>query len=300
MQIAGISAESRGLQGLIVLADGTLSVSEHGRVADGLLLPSLDRQGQERRLDRWDRPCYRWGSPGFRPTFRVSAALGPGRCRRSGRRRGAGAQPHRASGPELAVALLASGARQPAERIDPPSGCDGTGADVSFAERSGIGMPGNTGTHLAPHGRHPQLIADHRPLGNGYTGTNVSARHGPSAGTGLDVSPGLRAGMGRGGKDLNPGDRPFRCSGGGGFRPGPVGAHGPRGTASRLPPGVVAFAQFGKPVTHLEHAGLFWPNVGLQLSPFLGQGSAPASLFALAAWQRAHEGTPPGPCPFRR
>jgi hypothetical protein len=223
--------------------------------------------------------------------LRVSAVFAPGR-RHSGRCRIAGAQPHRVSGPELAAALLASGARHPAERIHSPSGCDRTGADVGFAERSGIGMPGNTETHLAPHNRHSQLIADHRPRGNRYAGAIVSARHGPSAGTGLDVGPGLRAGMGRGGKDLNPGVRPVRRSGGGRFRPRSVGADGPRGMVSRPSPGVAAVAQFGKPVAHLEHAGVLWPNVGLHLSPFLGQGSAPASLFALSTWHCAHRRAP--------
>jgi hypothetical protein len=121
----------------------------------------------------------------------------------------------------------------------------------------------------------------------------VRACHGLSVSTSMDVGPGLRAGTGLSGKDLNPGDGPVRCSGDGRFRTRPAGAHRLCRTVSRPPPRVAAIAQLGKPVAHLEHAGVFWPNVGLHLSPFLGQESAPASPFDLSVLQRAgHEDAP--------
>jgi len=168
------------------------------------------------------------------------------------------------SGPEPAVALLALRACQPAERIDPPAGCDGTSADISFAERSGIGVPGDAGTHLAPHNRHTQLVTDHRPLGTWCTASRPRASHGPSTGAGLNVSTGLRAGAGLGGKDLNLGDRPVQ-PGSGGLRLRASGAYEPRLTTSRPAFGAAVVAQFGKPPAHLEHAGVIWPNVGLHL-----------------------------------
>ena len=73
--------------------------------------------------------------------------------------------PHRdrAGGPEPGVTLLAPGAGQSAEGVDAPAGIDRAGAGVGFAERCRIGMPADARAHLAPHDRHPQLIADHSP-----------------------------------------------------------------------------------------------------------------------------------------
>src|SRR5262249_5974191 len=139
----------------------------------------------------------------------------------------------------------------------------------------------------------PQLVADHRPRGNWHMAATVRACHGPSVSTSMNVGPGLRAGTGLRGKDLNPGDGPVRCGGDGRFRARPAGAHRLCRTVSRPSPGVAAGAQFGKPVAHLEHAGVLWPNIGLHLSPFLGKESAPASPFDLSALQRAgHEDAP--------
>jgi len=60
-------------------------------------------------------------------------------------------------GPEALVGLLASWAGQPTEGVDTPAGADRAGADGGLAERCAIGMPGDAGTHLAPHDGHPQL-----------------------------------------------------------------------------------------------------------------------------------------------
>jgi hypothetical protein len=131
-------------------------------------------------------------------------------------------------------------------------------------------MPGNAGSHLAPHNRHPQLVTDHRPRGDLWTATRLSARHGPSTGTGLDAGTGLCASAGLGGKDLNLGESPVQCSSGG-LRLRAAGVAGRRLTPS-LPLAVAVVAQFGKPPAHLEHAGVIWPNVGLHLSPSFPQG----------------------------
>ena len=165
---------------------------------------------------------------------------------------------------------------QPAERIDPPPGSDRTGPDVSLAERGGIEVPGNARTHLAPHDRYPQLVADHRPPGNPCAGTGLRAGHGLGAGhdlgtghrrgpgAGLDAGAGLRAGHGLGGGNgLNRGDGPVRriCAR---FCPGASGADRP-GVAARGRPGAGVVAQFGEPVAHLEQAGFIWPDTGLHV-----------------------------------
>ena len=98
-------------------------------------------------------------------------------------------------GPEARVGLLASRAGQPAEGVDAPAGADRADAQVALAERGRIGVPGDAGTHLAPHDRDPQLIADHGPRrspgvtrktgrGNGAAETSGSTRTAGSARTG--------------------------------------------------------------------------------------------------------------------
>ena len=135
-------------------------------------------------------------------------------------------QHDRAGDPEAGCGLLASGASQPAEGVDTPADADRAGADVGLAERCRIGMPGDAGTHLAPHDRHPQLVADHGPLGD--LGGGAGLRGGPSAapGASLGGGPGPRRRAGVGG-DPDPArrtgvrGRPGRARGIGlGRRPG--------------------------------------------------------------------------------
>ena len=65
--------------------------------------------------------------------------------------------------------------RPAGQGVDAPAGADRAGPGVGLAERRGIGMPGDARTHLAPHDRHPQLIADHSPPGHLRAGSGLGA-----------------------------------------------------------------------------------------------------------------------------
>src|SRR5260370_10032182 len=56
----------------------------------------------------------------------------------------------RAGGPEARVGLLAPGAGQPAEGVDPPACADRAGPGVGLPERAGLGLPRHTRPPVAP------------------------------------------------------------------------------------------------------------------------------------------------------
>src|SRR5271166_4588337 len=169
----------------------------------------------------------------------------------------------RTGGPEAGVGLLAPGAGQPAQGVDAPAGADGAGAGVGLAERGGIGMPGDARAHLAPHDRHPQLIADHRPLGKlgtGGPGTGGPGTGGPGTGLGLGLGAGLGLGLGAG-SGLGVG------AGGGlgeDLRPG-IAAARRLGTAIVAEPGEPA-VRLG-PVVVRGRASVLWPDLDLHVGP---------------------------------
>src|SRR5271166_6638988 len=181
-------------------------------------------------------------------------------------------QHDRAGGPEAGVGLLAPGAGQPAEDVDAPADADGAGAGVGLAERGGIGMPGDARPHLAPHDRHPQLIADHRPHGHLGTGSSLGLSTGSSlglstgsslglsTGSSLGLSTGSSLGVGAGsglGEDLRPGIAAARRLG--------VAIAGRVGTA--------IVAELGEPAVRLGpvvvrgRASVLWPDLDLHVGP---------------------------------
>src|SRR5208337_3427153 len=141
----------------------------------------------------------------------------------------------RARDPEARVGLLALRAGQPAEGVDAPASTDRAGARVALAERGAIGMPGNAGTQLAPHDRHPQLITDHSPHSGPGGRSAPGEGFGPGAALGAGSWPGIAAGR-----------------------------H-PAASAGLLGGAVVP--QLGEPVVHLEHAGVVWPDPDLHVGP---------------------------------
>ncbi len=150
-------------------------------------------------------------------------AVGSAVAGHGGHRDGAGEGhvrvPHRdrAGDPEAGVTLLALGAGQPAHGIGAPAGIDRAGAGVGFAERCRIGMPGGARAHLAPHDRHPQLIADHSP----------HRSPGRASGRGWGSRPGRESGGSGRGRGSGHGGRSGRGPGngpGGGLWPGTVGS----------------------------------------------------------------------------
>jgi hypothetical protein len=215
-------------------------------VADGFPLWLPGRQRDERRRGWWDR-VRAAPAPG------VSSVLAPGRGRRPASRGAVpAAQPDRMRGPELAVHLLASRASQPAERIDPPAGRDRAGADVGLAERRRIGVPGDARAYLAPHDRYPQLVADHRSLGDPHAG--VRGR----AGAGCSTRRFRYATVSTG----RPGAAPSGHRGVAHTTGLSVFGTGRLGVPVAARPSVLVAAQFGEPVSHLVHAGVIWPHIG--------------------------------------
>jgi hypothetical protein len=145
-------------------------------------------------------------------------------------------------------------------------------------------MPGDAGAHLAPHDRHPELIADQgayrRP---GVSRPDVrslrvrslrvrslrvrSLRVRSLRVRSLRVrsSLGLSPGHGRGNRPRRPGT-PSRLARGFWPRIAAAGAAGAAGAAARrLGPPVLP--QLREPVVHLEHAGVVWPDLHLHVRP---------------------------------
>jgi hypothetical protein len=101
----------------------------------------------------------------------------------------------RISSPEADTGLLAVGARPSADGVDPPAGIDRAGTVVGFAERCGIGVPGDARPHLAPHDRHPQLIANHSA--HSTCGAGSLLRAGSRLGTSSRLGAGSQLSTGR-------------------------------------------------------------------------------------------------------